>query len=121
MLAVRAARVFRAPAPRRALSSLAPAPAAPAAEAPAPAAAPGSTLWTKLVAFCGGVAVGGAYFLYLNYAEGAGGADHSAEAAVARAAARADAAAAADDVRRRLALLEHQVATLRTELDARGP
>lgn len=103
------------------------------ATAPAPAVAPAvapvaepvavtSTLWTKLVAFCGGIAVGGAYFLYLNYTGDldwrGGGAEisHGGESSHAR----AETAAAANMLsQQRLAALEHEVATLRTEIEAR--
>lgn len=79
-----------------------------------------STLWTKLVAFCGGIAVGGAYFIYLNYTDnwrgGQGATDSTSPASNG-----AELASFADlTSRRRLAALEHEVATLRTEIEARA-
>ena len=107
---------------RRSLSSTAvetaPAPALAVSAVAEPTAA-SSTLWTKLVAFCGGVAVGGAYFLYLNYTGDwrVGGTEtHDASSHV-----HAENVAAANMIsQQRLAALEHEVVALRTEIEARA-
>lgn len=126
----RAAPLLRKPvnaAPlRRALSSNAAAApatlsAVPAAAPPAPAPEPAtsrvstSSIWDSIVAFVGGIAIGGAYFIYLSQTEGL-----SSGATEAVAAVRAEALASNAETDRRLALLEHQIVALKTELSARS-
>jgi hypothetical protein len=106
---------------RRATTAIETAPA-PVVAAVAEPAAVTSTLWTKLVAFCGGIAVGGAYFLYLNYTGefSKGGSEFSHGSGVESSHVRAETVAAANMIsQQRLAALEHEVATLRTEIEAR--
>lgn len=114
----RAASASASPAPVAVASAEIPAAAVEATAAAANPANP-STLWTKFVAFCGGVAVGGVYFIYLQ-SGGLDGDDRSELAAGFSRMAK-ESADSRVDVQRRLAVLEHEVATLRTEIAARGP
>lgn len=114
----RAASASASPAPVAVASAEIPAAAAEAAAAAATPANP-STLWTKFVAFCGGVAVGGVYFIYLQ--AGVDGDNDQSELAAGFSRIATENAASRVETQRRLAVLEHEVATLRTEIAARGP
>lgn len=104
-----------APAPAPLPVAPAAVPSAPTPEPATSASSASSSIWDKLVAFVGGIAIGGAYFIYLSQTEGL-----SSGATEAVAAVRAEALASSAETDRRLALLEHQVVALRTEIAARS-
>ena len=110
---VEKAPVVAAASPAKAVEAAKPAQSAKPSSPPPPAVTPkAGSVWQRFVAFAVGAAVSSAYF-YTTLREDVAASSAAIEATLA--AAKVDSAAVNEELRKRLALLEHEVAALKNK------